>query len=92
MSSWVDSGLEAASWTRAPPAVSSRTRPAVSGVTCRQAATVSPANGCWSAKATASPASTGMVRRAQSIRGWPTAASPGSSTSDGVSDNIGRRL
>ena len=46
MSSWVDSGLDAARCTSAPPAVSSLTSTAVSGVTCRHAATVSPANGC----------------------------------------------
>src|SRR6266487_3559575 len=38
MSSWVDSGLDAASETVAPPACSSRTSMAVSAVMCRQAA------------------------------------------------------
>src|ERR1700760_3840405 len=42
-SSWVDSGLEAASDTVAPPARRARTRIAVSAVTFRQAATDSPA-------------------------------------------------
>jgi hypothetical protein len=45
MSSWVDSGLDAASDTAAPPARSSRTIIAVSAVTCRQAAMDSPSNG-----------------------------------------------
>ena len=45
MSSWVDSGLEAASETAAPPACSNRTSIAVSAVTCRQAAMLSPSKG-----------------------------------------------
>src|ERR1700722_16283484 len=83
MSSWVDSGLEAARCTCAPPAVSVRTRTAVSAVTCRQQAAVRPAKGCCSAKAERSMPSTGMARSAQAIPGWPASASPGSVTSDG---------
>ena len=45
MSSWVDSGLDAARETAAPPACSSRTSMAVSAVMCRQAAMPSPSKG-----------------------------------------------
>ena len=62
MSSWVDSGLDAARRTAAPPALSSRTSIAVSAVTCRHAAMVSPAKGCWLANRSMSPASSGMAR------------------------------
>src|SRR5215475_14287651 len=82
MSSWVDSGLEAARYTWAPPAVSVWTSTAVSAVTCRQAAIFSPANGCCSAKADVSMPSTGIDRPAQAIPGWPASASPGSAMSD----------
>src|SRR5450755_1046724 len=82
MSSWVDSGLDAASRTRPPPAVTRRTRPAVSAVTFRQAATVRPPNGCWPETASVSSRRTGMARRAHSILGRPAMASPGSRMSD----------
>ena len=62
MSSWVDSGLDAASDTAAPPARSSRTIIAVSAVTCRQAAMARPANGCCAAKRRMRPAISGMAR------------------------------
>ena len=61
MSSWVDSGLDAASDTAAPPARSSRTIIAVSAVTCRQAAMASPSNGRWSANRCMRPAINGMA-------------------------------
>ena len=81
MSSWVDSGLEAARNTRAPPARSALTRTAVSAVTCRQAAIRSPASGCSAANRSAMPRSTGMARSAQPIRASPVLASPGSAMS-----------
>jgi hypothetical protein len=64
MSSWVDSGLDAASDTVAPPARSSRTSIAVSAVTCRQAATVSPSKGLSAANRPMRLASSGMARSA----------------------------
>src|SRR5580693_5561246 len=82
MSSCVDSGFDAARCTRAPPAVSVRTRTAVSAVTCRQYAIVRPPNGCWSANNPRSMPSTGIARSAQAIPGWPASASPGSAMSD----------
>src|SRR5215469_17379875 len=82
MSSWVDSGFDAARWTRAPPAVRVRMRTAVSAVTCRQQAIVRPANGCWRAKSARSMPRTGIARSAQAIPGWPVRASPGSAMSD----------
>ncbi len=77
MSSWVDSGLDAASRTVAPPARSVRTKTAVSAVTCRQAATVSPANGCPAVKRSRRAARRGIIRSEYSIRPSPTSASPG---------------
>ncbi len=62
MSSWVDSGLDAASATRAPPARSARMNTAVSAVTCRQAATDSPANGLSALKREWSAARSGIIR------------------------------
>src|SRR6516164_9679837 len=82
-SSWVDSGFEAARKTRAPPARRAPTRPAVSAVTCRQAAAVSPANGCSPAKRSVSSRSTGMPRCAQPIRARPASARFSSAMSDG---------
>jgi hypothetical protein len=64
MSSWVESGLDAASRTRAPPARSARTSTAVSAVTCRQAAMIIPSNGRSAANREASAASSGMDRSA----------------------------
>ena len=64
MSSWVDSGLDAASDTAAPPARSSRAIIAVSAVTCRQAAILSPSKGLVPAKRRMRPAITGMARSA----------------------------
>ena len=77
MSSWVDSGLDAASDTAAPPARSSRTIIAVSAVTCRQAAMARPANGCCAAKRRTRPAISGMARCAYRMRASPSGASPG---------------
>ncbi len=81
-SSWVDSGLEAARKTRAPPACSAFTRPAVSAVTCRQAAIESPSNGRCAANLSAIRRSTGMPRCAHSIRARPASARPGSAMSE----------
>ena len=64
MSSWVDSGLDAASETAAPPARSSRTITAVSAVMCRQAAMVRPSKGLVPAKRDMRLAITGMARSA----------------------------
>ena len=64
MSSWVDSGLDAASRTRAPPARSARTKTAVSAVTCRQAAMVRPSNGLSARNRAPSAASSGIIRSA----------------------------
>src|ERR1039457_193474 len=83
MSSWVDSGLHAARWARPPPAVIRLTRPAVSAVMCRQAATARPANGCSAVAAARTMPSTGMARSAQAIRDRPPPASPGSDMSEG---------
>ena len=64
MSSWVDSGLDAASETAAPPACSSRTSMAVSAVMCRQAATASPSKGRSFANRWWRAVSRGMARSA----------------------------
>ena len=90
MSSWVDSGLDAASDTAAPPARSSRTIIAVSAVTCRQAAMARPANGCCAAKRRMRPAISGMARSAYRMRASPSGASPGSATS--ACGGAGRRV
>ena len=62
MSSCVDSGLDAARRTSAPPALSSRASTAVSAVTCRHATMVSPAKGRWPANRGISPDIKGMAR------------------------------
>src|SRR5947207_2466567 len=82
VSSWVDSGLDAASSTRAPPSRSALIKTAVSAVTCRQAAAVRPRSGCSAANLSATRPSTGMARRAQSMRASPDSARPGSATSE----------
>ena len=64
MSSWVDSGLEAASETAAPPARSNRTSIAVSAVMCRQAAMPSPSKGRSRPNRSIRAASRGMARSA----------------------------
>ena len=81
-SSWVDSGLDAARWTRAPADLRTFTRTAVSAVTCRQAATARPSSGRLAANDSRMRPRTGMVRSAQPIRAWPAAARPGSATSE----------
>ena len=82
-SSCVDSGLDAARCSSAPPAVSVRASAAVSGVTCMQAATRTPASGrSWAKRRRSSP-STGMDRSAKSVRRRPCSASPGAATSCG---------
>src|SRR5215469_1422462 len=68
--------------TRAPPALSTPTRTAVSAVTCRQQPMVNPANGCSCANVERSMPSTGIARPAHAIPGWPARASPGSLMSD----------
>ncbi len=77
MSSWVDSGLDAASATRAPPARRARMNTAVSAVTCRQAATDSPSNGLSALNWSWSAASSGIIRLEYLIRPSPSSASPG---------------
>ena len=64
MSSWVDSGLDAASETAAPPACSSRTSMAVSAVMCRQAAMPSPSKGRSLLNRSCSAVSRDMARSA----------------------------
>src|ERR1700678_3770919 len=80
MSSCVDSGLDAASETRAPPARSSRTSTAVSAVTCRQAATDRPSKGSSSRNRGSSPDMSGMARCAESQTSAPCSASANSVT------------
>ncbi len=64
MSSCVDSGLDAASETLAPPARRARARTAVSAVTCRHAVMDSPAKGWSAANRRARLASSGIARAA----------------------------
>ena len=64
MSSCVDSGLDAASETAAPPARSNRTRMAVSAVMCRQAAMPSPSKGRSDSNRSCRADSSGMARLA----------------------------
>ena len=64
MSSWVDSGLDAARETAAPPARSNRTSIAVSAVMCRQAATLSPSKGRSRPNRSCRAVSRGMARSA----------------------------
>src|SRR5215469_2834122 len=77
--------------TRAPPALSTPTRTAVSAVTCRQQPMVNPANGCSCANVERSMPSTGIARPAHAIPGWPARASPGSLMSDRGSLPAARR-
>ena len=64
MSSWVDSGLDAASETAAPPARSNRTSIAVSAVMCRHAAMAEPVEGPFPREPLVRAASRGMARSA----------------------------
>src|SRR3989344_2276213 len=73
-SSCVESGLDAARKTLAPPALSVRTRFAVSAVTCRTAASVLPLNGCSFSKRARTERRTGMSRSAHSMRFFPSPA------------------
>src|ERR1019366_2677765 len=73
--SWVDSGLAAQSPTWAPPARSTRTRFAVSAVTCRQAAMRQPSSGSSLAKRSRIAASTGIWPSAPAIRAAPARSS-----------------
>ena len=83
-SSWVDSGLEAARCSSAPPRTSVRASAAVSGVTCMQAATRTPASG----RSAAEPLAQQPQHRHRPLGelGAPPArsASPRSATSDGT--------
>ncbi len=84
MSSWVDSGLDAARNTWAPPARSAPTSTAVSAVTCRQAATAQPGQRLLGGEPGRDAGrSTGMDRSAQPIRASPALASPASVMSPG---------
>ena len=80
-SSWVDNGFDAQIRTSAPPALSVRSRLAVSVVTCRQAATTAPASGRSLAKRSRIDVSTGMLASAQAMRWCPRSARPRSATS-----------
>ena len=74
MSSWVDSGLEAARNTWAPPARSAPTSTAVSAVTCRQAATAArpaAARRRTARRCRAAPAWTAPPSRSGPARRWP---------------------
>ena len=77
MSSCVDSGLDAASRTRAPPARSTRTKTPVSAVTCRQAAMVSPSNGRSALNRARSAASSGIIRVRIADTAVPELGEPG---------------
>src|SRR5215217_5314791 len=81
-SSCVSSGLAAHRATSAPPAISVRTRLAVSVVTCRQTPTRSPANGRSRANRSRIERSTGICASAHAIRASPASARPRSATSD----------
>ena len=65
-----------------PAGRSTFTSPAVSAVTCRQAAMARPANGRAASKSALISPSAGMARSAQPIRASPAAASSGSAMSD----------
>src|SRR5690606_22028020 len=73
-SSWVLSGLDAASATSAPPVFSVRMRLAVSVVTCMHAAMRTPASGLVFSHSARMSASTGMFSSAHSMRRRPAAA------------------
>src|SRR4051794_37065228 len=66
-SSCVDSGLGAHSATSAPPAISARTRLAVSAVTCNEQPTRIPRSGCSRAKRSRIERRTGICPSAHSI-------------------------
>src|SRR5215469_13980513 len=80
-SSWVESGFEAQQNTSAPPALSVRSRLAVSQVTCRQAPRRWPLSGCSFKKRSRIRRRTGICRSAHSMRLKPAAARPRSWTS-----------
>src|SRR5256714_8689709 len=84
-SSWVDSGLAAHSATLAPPSASAATKFAVSAVTCRQAATRTPASGCSTAKRPRIERRTGICPSAHTTRASPSPARERSATSCGGS-------
>src|SRR3954469_11292821 len=80
-SSCVVSGLAEQSAASAPPAISACIRFAVSAVTWRQAATLTPSSACSSLNRSRIERRTGMWFCAHSIRASPCGASAGSSTS-----------
>src|SRR6266850_2964218 len=75
VSSCVESGLEAQSATRAPPALSVSISTAVSVVTCRHAPRRRPLSGCSLAKRSRTWRRTGIDCSAHSILSRPSAAS-----------------
>src|SRR5439155_13221181 len=82
VSSCVESGFEAQSATDAPPAVSVRTRLAVSAVTCSDAAILTPFSGFSRANRSRIWRTIGICASAQAMRPSPASASEGSAMSD----------
>src|SRR5829696_2836826 len=80
-SSCVSSGLAAHNATSAPPAISVRTRFAVSVVTCRHIPTRQPSSGRSRANRSRIDRSTGIWASAQAMRASPASARPRSATS-----------
>ena len=91
-SSWVESGLLAQQKTSAPPALSARSRFAVSQVMCRHAPRRCPLSGSSFAKRSRMIRSTGICRSAHSIRLRPAAANPRSRTSCPLPLELGIRV
>src|ERR1700693_1968237 len=79
--SLVERGLEAHSATSAPPALSVSIKLAVSLVTWRLPARLSPLSGCSCTNRARISVRTGISRAAQSMRSWPCAARSRSLTS-----------
>ena len=90
--SWVDSGLEAARWTSAPPAARVRIRFAVSVVTWRQAPIRRPASGRSRSNRSRIRRRTGISRSAHSMRRTPSSASERSVTSCGTAGGVGHEV
>src|SRR3954462_15552635 len=82
VSSWGERGVAAHSATSAPPAMSARTRLAVSAVTCRHAATAIPSSGRSSARGAGMERRTGIWASAHSMRARPAGAREGSAMSE----------
>src|SRR5271170_5604882 len=91
-SSCVESGLLAQQTTSAPPALSARSRLAVSQVICRHAPSRWPFKGSSLPKRSRIIRSTGICRSAHSIRLRPASASPRSRTSCPLPVELGIRV